>query len=154
MFDNKFEPVIIDFGFATEIRDQNKNIKKLDKFWGTKEYKCPEIWEEKEYSGETADIFSLGVVLFNLVTGRIGFQTSKTDDEIYNLIIEGEKNRTYENYWDIIKGAVKKLSENFKNLYIKMVSYNPKNRPTAQQILENPWFDEINNLSDENKKKN
>ena len=91
MFDNKFEPVIIDFGYATEIRDQNKNIKKLDKFWGTKQYKCPEIWEEKEYSGEKADIFSLGVVLFNLVTGRIGFHTSKTDDPIYSLIIEGEK---------------------------------------------------------------
>ena len=151
MFDNKFEPVIIDFGYATEIRDQNKNIKKLDKFWGTKEYKCPEIWEEKEYSGEKADIFSLGVVLFNLVTGRIGFQTSKTDDEIYNLIIEGEKNRTYENYWDIIKGAVKKLSENFKNLYIKMVAYNPENRPTTQQILDNPWFEEINNLTNEKK---
>ena len=151
MLDNKFEPVIIDFGFATEIRDQNKNIKKLDKFYGTKQYKCPEIWEEKEYSGEKADIFSLGVVLFNLVTGRIGFQTSKTDDEIYNLIIEGEKNRTYENYWDIIKGAVKELSENFKNLYIKMVAYNPENRPTTQQILDNPWFEEINNLTNEKK---
>ena len=151
MLDNKFEPVIIDFGFATEIRDQNKNIKKLDKFYGTKQYKCPEIWEEKEYSGEKADIFSLGVVLFNLVTGRIGFQTSKTDDEIYNLIIEGEKNGTYENYWDSIKGAVKELSENFKNLYIKMVAYNPDNRPTTQQILDNPWFEEINNLTNEKK---
>ena len=151
MLDNKFEPVIIDFGFATEIRDQNKNIKKLDKFWGTKEYKCPEIWEEKEYSGEKADIFSLGVVLFNLVTGRCGFVTSKTDDPIYSLIIEGEKNGTYEKYWNSIKGAVKKLSENFKDLYIKMVAYNPENRPTTQQILDNPWFEEINNLTNEKK---
>ena len=150
MFDNDFEPVILDYGFATEFRDKNNEIK-IKEYNGTKQYKCPEIWKKKEYSGEKADIFSLGVVLFNLVTGRIGFQTSKTDDEIYNLIIEGEKNRTYENYWDIIKGAVKELSENFKNLYIKMVAYNPENRPTTQQILDNPWFEEINNLTNEKK---
>ena len=150
MFDNDFEPVILDYGFATEFRDKNNEIK-IKEYNGTKQYKCPEIWKKNEYSGEKADIFSLGVVLFNLVTGRIGFQTSKTDDEIYNLIIEGEKNGTYENYWDSIKGAVKELSENFKDLYIKMVAYNPENRPTTQQILDNPWFEEINNLTNEKK---
>ena len=150
MFDNDFEPVILDYGFATEFRDKNNEIK-IKEYNGTKQYKCPEIWEEKEYSGEKADIFSLGVVLFNLVTGRCGFVTSKTDDPIYSLIIEGEKNGTYENYWDSIKGAVKELSENFKNLYIKMVAYNPENRPTTQQILDNPWFEEINNLTNEKK---
>ena len=150
MFDNDFEPVILDYGFATEFRDKNNEIK-IKEYNGTKQYKCPEIWKKKEYSGEKADIFSLGVVLFNLVTGRCGFVTSKTDDEIYNLIIEGEKNGTYENYWDSIKGAVKELSENFKDLYIKMVAYNPENRPTTQQILDNPWFEEINNLTNEKK---
>ena len=157
MLDNKFEPVIIDFGFATEIRDQNKNIKKLDKFWGTKQYKCPEIWEEKEYSGEKADIFSLGVVLFNLVIGRYGFVTSTKYDPYYNLIIEGEENGTYENYWNKILCAINKenklLSENFKNLYLEMVAYNPEKRPTIDKILnKSKWFDEINILNGEYKK--
>ena len=117
MFDNDFEPVILDYGFATEFRDKNNEIK-IKEYNGTKQYKCPEIWEEKEYSGEKADIFSLGVVLFNLVIGSCGFVTSTKYDPYYNLIIEG----TYENYWNKILGAInkedKKLSENFKNLYL------------------------------------
>ena len=154
IFDNKFEPIILDFGYSTYFRDENKNIKELEEGKGTKEYICPEMWEGKKYSGEKADIFSLGAVLFNLVSGKNGFPTSKTDDPIYSLIKEGESLENYEKYWKVLPDAIfKELSENFKNLYIKMVSYNPKNRPTAQQILENPWFDEINNLSDENKKK-
>ena len=133
--------------------DKNE-IKNLQEDKGTEEYKCPEMWEKKIYSGEKADIFSLGAVLFNLVSGKNGFPTSKADDPIYSLIKKGEPLENYEKYWKALPDDIFiKLSENFKNLYIKMVSYNPKNRPTAQQILENPWFDEINNLSDENKKK-
>jgi len=109
--------------------------------------------KKKEYSGEKADIFSLGVVLFNLVIGSCGFVTSTKYDPYYNLIIEG----TYENYWNKILGAInkenKQLSENFKNLYLEMVAYNPEKRPTIDGILnKSKWLNEINILNDENKK--
>ena len=54
------------------------------------QYRAPEIWEKKEYNGAKADIFSLGVILFNLVTNlNYGFTTSKKSDEKYKLIIKG-----------------------------------------------------------------
>ena len=156
MFDNDFEPVILDYGFATEFRDKNNEIK-IKEYNGTEQYKCPEIWKKKEYSGEKADIFSLGVVLFNLVIGSCGFVTSTKYDPYYNLIIKGEENGTYENYWNKILGAINKenklLSENFKNLYLEMVAYNPEKRPTIDEILnKSKWLNEINILNDENKK--
>ena len=36
---------------------------------GTEHYAAPEILEGKPYSGIEADIFSLGVILFTMVTG-------------------------------------------------------------------------------------
>ena len=151
IFDKTFEPIILDFGYSTEFRNENNEIIKLTEGKGTEEYICPEMREGKEYS-EKADVFSLGVVLFNLVTGKNGFEISTVKDEFYRQIIE-DTTGTYENYWKNISPAInKELSENFKNLYIKMVAHDPKNRPTTQQILDSPWLKEIKDLKDEDKK--
>ena len=152
MLDNKFEPNIIDFGFSTKFRNDNDEIIKLNTTRGTQEYKCPEIWEEKELSGDKVDIFSLGVVLFNLVIGSLGFVTSEESDEYYNEIKQ-DTNGTYEKYWKKISVVINKveLSTDFKNLYIKMVAYNPKDRPTTDEILNSPWLDEINKKKNEDK---
>ena len=41
----------------------------------------------------------------------------------------------------------------FKDLFEKMVSYNEENRPDIKDLLKHGWFDDINNLTDEEKKK-
>ena len=77
------------------------------------------MWGTNPFYGVKCDIFSLGVLLFNLVTKKIGFYKSK-DDPYYIKIINGENNN-YSEYWDIIKDGIdnfEKLSENFKKLYI------------------------------------
>ena len=38
------------------------------------------------------------------------------------------------------------LSKEFKNLYVRMIAYEPKERPSIQEVLNDPWFDEINVL--------
>ena len=48
---------------------------------GTPEYICPEMWESKKYNGIKSDIFSLGVVLFKLVTGKFGFKYANKYDK-------------------------------------------------------------------------
>ena len=106
------------------------------------------MWGTNPFYGVKCDIFSLGVLLFNLVTKKIGFYKSK-DDPYYIKIINGENNN-YSEYWDIIKNGIdnfEKLSENFKKLYISMVAYNPDNRPTIEEILKSDWLKEINNLT-------
>ena len=78
----------------------------------------PEMWENPPYNGIKADIFSLGVIAFNLVTGKHSFQdNSKKTDPIYNLILN-DTDGTYKEYWDKINKHIKvQLSDNFKNLY-------------------------------------
>ena len=102
------------------------------------------MWEKSGYIGEKADIFSLGALLFNLVTGIFGFKTSKKNDSFYKYIISHD----IERYWNSINDIIKfDLSQEFKDLYIQMVSYNPSERPTIAEILESEWMKEINNLN-------
>ena len=106
------------------------------------------MFEGKLFKGEKADIFSLGVVLFHLVTGKEGFSLALKKDVIYNRI----RLKSYEIYWtlvDIYPINNENLSKEFKKLYFKMVGYNPDNRPSIDDILKDDWFNEINNLSEE-----
>jgi serine/threonine protein kinase len=52
------------------------------------------------------------------------------------------KNKNYIEYWKTISHQIPPVSSNFKDLYIKMVSYNSKERPTIQEIFEHPWMKE------------
>ena len=61
---------------------------------------APEIHEvltnrEKSYDAFKADIFSLGVIMFALVLGRLPFEYATKDDTIYKLI----EKEDYESFW-------------------------------------------------------
>ena len=150
IFDNEFEPIIIDFGLSKKIKDDKNEILQYIGKTGTIQYECPEMWEIGKYTGVEADIFSLGVLLFNLISTKCGFGKATNNDPYYSLIINGN----YIQYFDIFKNVINvELSENFKDLYTKMIAYEPKNRPTIEEILAHPWFDEIKNLGKEEEKK-
>ena len=63
---------IIDLGFA-QISNEPLKV-----FCGTPSYMSPEIVSKKEYSGQAADIWAIGVVLYVLLTGMLPF---RADDE-------------------------------------------------------------------------
>ena len=66
LLDKNYNPKICDFGFAKE-----SNIKNINPI-GTYEYVSLEVF--KFYSdGIKVDIFALGIILFNLVTGGFPF---------------------------------------------------------------------------------
>ena len=117
MIDKKFKPIIIDFGFAEQFKDEPIFIDGK----GTREYICPEMWESKKYNGIKSDIFSLGVVLFKLVTGKFGFESAKEDDKSYELIRNGK----FSEYLESKKDRIDEInpSEDFKNLYYRFYKY-------------------------------
>ena len=45
------------------------------------------------------------------------------------------------------------ISQEFRDLYAKLVAFNPKERPRIKYILKDPWLDEINKLTKEEYKK-
>ena len=96
-----------------------------------------------------ADIFSLGVILFNLVTCKYGFNSATKIDPFYIDIIQGN----YENYWKNISPLIKGVSKEFKDLYNKMICYNPKYRLTIIEIFGSEWMKEIRDLNEDQLKK-
>ena len=139
LLDDNFNPKICDFGFATF------NEKNLKDFLGTLNYLAPELILRKPYDGFKADIFSLGVILLNLATCKIGFFEASKNDQFYRLIMT----QHYNHYWKIVGEGINKISEQLKKLYIKMVSFRPEKRPTIEEILNDEWMEEINVLNKE-----
>ena len=139
LLDENFSPKIIDFGFATLNNDH------LNEPLGTENYAAPEIFRNKPYNGFKADIFSLGVVLFTLTSAKLGFGTATRNDYYYKYIIKNDIN----NYWKELEKKIPTVSKELKELYIKMVSYNPNKRPTIKEIFDSDWMKEIKNMSKE-----
>ena len=108
---------------------------------------CPQMFEEnKGYSGIEADIFSLGVLLFELVLKKMAFYLEYSEENYVNI-----KKKNYDQFWEKYDNG---LSDEFKILYQKMVAYEPGERPDIENIiLKDPWLKEINDLKDNNNQK-
>jgi serine/threonine protein kinase len=125
--------VVADFGYATY-----KKIHNLYEYCGTKVYMAPEISEQKPYDGRKSDIFALGVILFVIVLCKFPFSKAQKDEYYYKLILDGK----FKEYWDLT-GDIK-ISDDFKDLTMKMLSYNPKDRPSIDEIYNHPWMQNLN----------
>ena len=146
VLDKDYNPKICDFGFST----MERGI--LNYSVGTINYKPPQMFEIPiKYTGEKADIFSLGCVLFALVVGHPWFISAKKDDDCYRYIYNNEG---IEKFFDVLNAKntdVELLTPEFKNLYVKMIAYKEEDRPSIEEILNDKWFDEIKGLNTEAK---
>ena len=149
MIDKDFEPIIIDFGLSEIFKDDNDNIILFTKQKGTEKYLPPEMWERQQCNGAKCDIFSLGVLLFNLVTNKFPFvKNSKINDAYYSKIYQVTDGK-YEKYWETIEPTIKVvLSDKFKQLFTQMVDYHNR-LEDIDAILNSDWMKEFTNLSEE-----
>ena len=86
---------------------------------------APEIIEFKAFDGQKADIFALGVILFVTVIGVFPFQAAKQNDKYYSLFINPDEK---EQFWQVTGSDA--ASDEFKDLFSKMIDANPLNRPS------------------------
>ncbi|KAL4466461.1 hypothetical protein ABPG73_019079 [Tetrahymena malaccensis] len=121
---------VIDFGTSRYYDPQNKLTQRL----GTPYYIAPEVLK-KEYN-EKCDIWSCGVILYILLCGYPPF-ASKVDSEI----LEKVKLGTY----DFNKPEWRYVSEDAKKLINNMLQYNPQQRYSARQCLQDKWFTRYSN---------
>ena len=94
-------------------------------------YASPECLIGKPYDGFKNDIWSLGIILYTMVTGQLPW-TKKNQNELYEQIKKVEfRIPSY-------------FSENLTILIKSLININPLNRPTTLEILNNPWLNNIN----------
>ena len=133
LVDDNLNLKVADFGFACY-----KNIDALRSYRGTMTYMAPEIKEGKTYSGKQVDMFSIGVILFIIVQGIFPFKEARKEEYFYNLLLQGKTDV----YFQKVNGTG--LSEDFKDLILKLFSYNGNDRLTAEQIRAHPWMQSAN----------
>ncbi|KAI8137338.1 kinase-like domain-containing protein [Fennellomyces sp. T-0311] len=120
---------IADFGMAT-IQPSECLLKTS---CGSPHYASPEIVTGKPYYGPATDVWSCGVILYVLLTGRFPFD----DDRVPRLLakIKAGRHRKLPDY----------LSSSARDLIRRMLSVDPSKRITMNDILSHPWVTQDNN---------
>jgi serine/threonine protein kinase len=121
---------LADFGLAC----QTNAGKKQTEFCGTLEYMAPEIILHESYTF-SVDIWSAGMTFYELLTGSHPLQAF-TERKLHFLFKKWKKRKA-----TTLQRKSLLLSE--RKLLGAMLRRTPKNRPTAQHILQNNYF--INN---------
>jgi serine/threonine protein kinase len=122
LLDEAMKPKIADFGLA---HPTNKNAL-LKTPCGSIYYAPPEILTGREYDGQKADVWSLGVVLYVMITGGFPW-TTFNQGALINEITSG--NFTL----DIPCAPV------LASLIGSMLASDPAARPTMAEIARHPW---------------
>merc|ERR1711981_183639 len=129
LVDDNLNLKLADFGFACY-----KNIDALNSYRGTMTYMAPEIKEGMQYKGQNVDMFSIGVILFIMVQGIFPFKEARKEEYFYNLLLQGKTDL----YFQKVNGT--DLSEDFKDLILKLFSFDGDSRPQVEQIRNHPWM--------------
>jgi len=79
-------------------------------------------------------MFSIGVILFIIVQGIFPFKEARKEEFFYNLLLQGKTDQ----YFQKVNGT--DLSEDFKDLILKLFAYDGDSRPQVEQIRAHPWM--------------
>ena len=149
LLDHNFNIKLCDFGFAKQNTIQSSFINLCQNellynregihtsFLGTEGYMSPELIRMKEYYGSANDIFSLGVILFIIVTGLKPFDKASINDPFYCHFYTGN----YEEFW---KNRHVNVSTEFKQLFQLMINVDYSMRPSISEIKCSKWLRNIN----------
>lgn len=79
------EPKILDFGLALQVDERGKRLSEIGEIMGTPNYFSPEHIREDVPLDAHSDIFSLGTVMYELLTGTVPFRGKTFSDQIRKI---------------------------------------------------------------------
>ena len=122
-----FQVKLTDFGLSKMVAP--KQILSLP--CGTISYVAPEILKECGY-GIEADMWSLGVIMYLVIRGKLPFDHDRKDSLIHAIVHE-EIMWQEDEFWT-------KMDQELIHLLQGLLQKDHKKRLTAQQVLDHPWF--------------
>ncbi|KAG5668120.1 hypothetical protein PVAND_016073 [Polypedilum vanderplanki] len=123
LLDSEMNIKIADFGFSNEFTPGNK----LDTFCGSPPYAAPELFQGRKYDGPEVDVWSLGVILYTLVSGSLPFDGT-TLRELRERVLRGKYRIPFY------------ISTDCENLLRKFLVLNPAKRASLEQIMKDKWM--------------
>src|SRR5207248_9284388 len=110
-----------DLGLCQQITNKKD---KPNKIFGVIPYLAPEVLSKKPYTKES-DIYSFGMIMWEFTTGKKPFH-----DRPHNHLLIS----------DILNGERPQITDDTPEFYAKLMKrcwdHNPKNRPTAEEIMD------------------
>ena len=122
---------LLDFGSGLFLHNGD-----YDEYLGTREYSPPEWVRNRRFTADGLTVWSLGVLLYDLLQGDIPFMT---DEEILY------KDVTFEN---------EDISEEAQSLIIGCLQRQESSRLTLEDVLKHPWVSGTSSDKNDTEKRN
>ena len=129
LLDSNRNVKIVDFGMAA-LQPAKQYLRTA---CGSPHYAAPEVIRSEGYSGDKADVWSCGVILFAMIVGTLPFD-GVDFDQVIQAVLTGE--------YEIPAG----VSEQAADLIYRMLQPNPKQRIPMKQIWQHPIVQKYANL--------
>ena len=113
---------LADFGLSKAFVLQNESMAAnlMSTYCGTTDYAAPEILRNLEYDGRFTDIWSIGVVLFSMLSGCFPFRN-----------VQNQMNAQFH--------FPPSMSPLARDLLTKILVVKPQDRLPLDKVLEHPW---------------
>ncbi|KAI6656891.1 Testis-specific serine/threonine-protein kinase 6-like [Oopsacas minuta] len=126
LLDGNFRSKLADFGFS---RKASFSKQKLETYCGSFLFASPEILRNKPYEGATSDIWSLGVILYLMLTGAMPF----SEKEIWQIDSDNIPTLIHFPHWP----RVSPLAE---NMVRQLLVFIPETRFKLLEIEDHLWM--------------
>lgn len=134
LLDSRFQLKVADFGLAA-MRDSADDLLKTE--CGTRSYMAPEVLARRKYDGKKSDCWSIGVVLFILLSGNPPFQIAKADQDWWFMqLLQGRPDR----FWRSHKRYYPNFPQGPQKLITDMFQPDPKKRLSVEEVSQHPWL--------------
>ncbi|CCD23505.1 serine/threonine protein kinase CHK1 NDAI_0B04700 [Naumovozyma dairenensis CBS 421] len=124
---------LADFGLASQFKRNDGTIRVASDQRGSPAYMAPEILYSKGgYYANSTDIWSIGILLFVLLTGEIPWELPVMEEKNFACFIQNNGNLNL--------GPWAKIDFSHLNLLRKMLQPDPKKRASLKILRTHPWF--------------
>jgi calcium/calmodulin-dependent protein kinase I len=126
--DGSLTAKLADFGLSEELQLANRRLQSM---CGTPQYLSPELVSGRLH-GTPADIWSLGIMSYMMLSGLVPFDEARNDAELFKLISLGAV------WYDQPEWS--NVSSEAKTFVQSMLDVSPDSRATATELLKHEWL--------------